>query len=200
VTVDKNRKCLAEVKCEKAQWGACEVRGLKWSERQQPVESDAPRALQAKGGAQVPPLRTHAPCKVLGKRTGRSQTPKRSNHTETSAEGPDGRGEAEQCPTAERESDLSSNGREDGRANEGEWGASDGGGASDVKDEEMEETDRAPLPRVTATGSENGTGVSNDSSPQRTEGGQPTSETRACSSEGSSSYLHEEKHREVRRS
>ena len=33
----------------------------------------------------------------------------------------------------------------------------------------MEETDRASLPRVTATVSENGTGVSNDGSQQRTE-------------------------------
>ena len=60
-TVDKNRQCLAEVKCEKMQWEACEVRRLKWSERQQQAESEAPRALQAEGGVQVPPLETHAP-------------------------------------------------------------------------------------------------------------------------------------------
>ncbi len=86
----------------------------------------------------------------------------------TTAEGTDGRGEAER-PTAERESDLTSNGREEDRANEGEGGASDGSGASDVKDEEMAETDRASLLRVTATGSENGTGVGNESSPPWTE-------------------------------
>ena len=114
VTVDKNRQCMAEVRCGKAQRGACEVRRLKWSERQQLAASEAPGAPQEEGGAQVPPLGTHVPHKVLGKRTGSSQTPRRTNHTETLAESLDDRAEAANRLVAERESNLNGNGREDG--------------------------------------------------------------------------------------
>ena len=61
VTADMNRQGLADVTCGRAQWGACEARRLKWSERQWQAELEAPKALQTDGREQVPPPGKHIP-------------------------------------------------------------------------------------------------------------------------------------------
>jgi hypothetical protein len=129
VTVDMNRQGLADVTCEKAQWGACEARRLKWSDRQRQAELEVPTALQIDGKEQVPPPGKHIPHKMLGKRVGRGQPLLQTRHTETSGVGPGDQLETEYPPTAEMESDLRRTGHEDWRANEGGgkrgWGESE---------------------------------------------------------------------------
>ena len=119
VTSNMNRQGLADVTCEKAQWGACKVRRLKWSDRQRQADLEAPTALQTDGREQAPPPGKHIPQKVLGKRVGRGQTLHQTSHTETSVVGPYDQVEIEHPPWAEMESNLRSTGHEDCRANEG---------------------------------------------------------------------------------
>ena len=125
VTADMNRQGLADVTCGRAQWGACEARRLKWSERQRQAELEAPKALQTDGREQVPPPGEYIPHKVLGKRVGRGQTLPQTSHTETSAVGPYDQVEIEHPPMAEMESDLRRTGHEGCRANEGGGRASE---------------------------------------------------------------------------
>ena len=68
VTSNMNRQGLADVTCEKAQWGACEVRRLKWSDRQRQADLEAPAALQTDGREQATPPGKHIPQRVLSKR------------------------------------------------------------------------------------------------------------------------------------
>jgi hypothetical protein len=172
VTVDMNSQGLADVTCGKAQWGACEARRLKWSERQRQAELEAPKALQTDGREQVPPPGKHIPHKVLGKRVGRGQKLPQTSHTETSVVGPYDQVEIEHPQMAEMESDLRRTGHGDCRANEGGERASERCEARDVKDEEVEDAApphrTSPL-RVTDTKSERGRGVSNEGSLQQME-------------------------------
>ena len=89
VTSNMNRQGLADVTCEKVQWGACEVRRLKWRDRQRQADLEAPTACQTDGREQATPPGKHIPQRVLGKRVGgRGQLPPQTSHTETSGAGP----------------------------------------------------------------------------------------------------------------
>jgi hypothetical protein len=164
VTVDMNRQGLAEVTCEKAQWGACEARRLKWRARQRQAELEAPTASQTDGREQAPPPGEHIPQKVLGKRVGgRGQLLPQTSHMETLGVGPGDQVETGHPPTAEMERDLHYTGQGDLRANKRGEKACKQREASDVQDEEGE--DAAPPqctspPRATSAENERGRRVS----------------------------------------
>jgi len=81
----------------------------------------------------------------------------------------------DQCPTAEVEGELRSNGCNNGAVHAERRSVGVGGGASDIKDKRLEDAAPPvwmPPPRVTDAGSERKAKVSADSSPQKMEEGQ----------------------------
>ena len=139
-TVDDRRQCLADVTCEKAKWQACKARRLRRSEHQQSGASETLGEGRAEGGAQGPPPGAHLPQTMLGKRGVRGLSPRRINHTESSAGGPHNQGTIVQCPTAEVEGELRSNGCNNGAVHAERRSVGVGDGASDIKNKRLEDT------------------------------------------------------------
>ena len=174
-TVDDRRHCLVNVTCEQAKWQACEARRLRRSEHQQSEASETLGEGRAERGAQGPPPGAHLPQTRLGKRGARGRSPRRIHHTESSAGGPHNQGTIVQCPTAEVEGELRSNGCNNEAVHAERRSVGVGDGASDIKNKRLEDAGlpvwKTP-PRVTDAGNERKAKVSADSSPQQMEEGQ----------------------------